>query len=207
LQHYGLSPRVLSDLTIAWDDLSFPTFEVIRVSPLAVYKSREFEIAARVEILREYLEDYLLANGCVALATQWEGRYSTGDPAFESMVGKQKGLNAELKGRELWLKRVEHLQEGDQYSDTWCTRLIMKPEKALDQDQELEWPDHQGPIIASETMGAFGVMEEAYVRDEVLVAFENRPEFDIHPESGAVGNGAWWAVGYCRRVGRDHIAL
>jgi hypothetical protein len=25
LQHYGLSPRVLSDLTIAWDDLSIPT--------------------------------------------------------------------------------------------------------------------------------------------------------------------------------------
>lgn len=207
LQHYGLSPRVLSDLNIAWDDLLFPTFEVVRVSPLAVYKSPEFAIAARVEILREYLEDYLLANGCVALATQWEGRYSSGDPAFESMVGKQKGLSGELKGRELWLKRVEDLKEGDQYSDTWCTRLVMKPEKALDSDQELEWPDHHGPIIGSGIMRGFGVMEEAYVRDEVLVAFENRPEFDIHPETGAVGNGAWWAVGYCRRVGRDHIAL
>src|SRR5208282_2392080 len=39
LQHYGLSPRVLPDLTIAWDDLSIPTFQVVRVSPLAVYKS------------------------------------------------------------------------------------------------------------------------------------------------------------------------
>ena len=33
LQHYGLSPRVLPDLTVAWDDLSIPTFEVVRVSP------------------------------------------------------------------------------------------------------------------------------------------------------------------------------
>lgn len=210
LQYYGLSPRVLSgqtDQTMVWDDLSVPTFEVVRVSPLAVYKVPRLTTVARVEILREYLEDYLLANECVALATQWEERYSTGDPAFDSVVGKHKGLSAELKGREIWLKRVEHIADGDQHSDTWCTRLVMNPVKALDADQELEWPDHDGPIIGSGVMGGFGVMEEAYVRDEVLVAYENRPEFDIHPEAGSVGNGTWWAVGYCRRVGRDHIAL
>jgi hypothetical protein len=207
LQHYGLSPRVLPDLTIVWDDLSIPTFEVVRVSPLAIYESTEFATTARVEILREYLEDYLLANECVALATQWEERYSTGDPAFDSVVGKQEGLKAELKGREVWLKRVKHVKKGDQHSDTWCTRLVMKPEKGLDSAQELEWPDHHGPIKGSGIMGGFGVMEEAYVRDGVLVAYENRPEFDIHPETGSVGNGSWWAVGHCRRVGRDHIAL
>jgi hypothetical protein len=88
LQHYRLSPRVLSDLTVAWDDLSIPTFEVVKVNPLAVYETPKFTSAARVEILREYLEDYLLANECVALATQWEERYSTGDPVFDSVVGK-----------------------------------------------------------------------------------------------------------------------
>jgi hypothetical protein len=210
LQYYGLSPRVLSDQTdqtMVWDDLSVPTYEVVRVSPLAIYKIPRLTTAARVEILREYLEDYLLANECVALATQWEERYSTGDPVFDSVVGKHKGLSAELKGRELWLKRVEHIADGDQHSDTWYTRLVMKPVKALDADQELKWPDHHGPIIGSGIMRGFGVMEEAYVRDEVLVAYENRPEFDIHPETGSVGNNAWWAVGYCRRVGRDHIAL
>lgn len=207
LQHYGLSPSVLLDRTIAWDDLSIPTFGVVRVSPLAVYESSKFAPAARVEILREYLEDYLLANECVALATQWEERYSTDDPAFDSAVGEQKGLSVELKGRQIWLKRVERLKDGDQHSDTWCTRLVMKPEKALDSDEKLEWPDHQGPLIGSDVVGAFGVMEEAYVRDEVLIAYENRPEFHIHPETGTVGNGTWWAVGHCRRVGRDHIAL
>jgi hypothetical protein len=174
---------------------------------LAVYKSTEFATVARVEILREYLEDYLLANECVALATQWEERYSTGDPAFDSVVGSQEGLSAELKGREIWLKRVKHVKKGDQHSDTWCTRLVMKPEKALDSEQKLEWPDHRGPIIGSGIADGFGVMEEAYVRDEVLVSYENRPEFDIHPETGTVANGSWWAVGHCRRVGRDHIAL
>jgi hypothetical protein len=207
LRHYGLSPRVLPDLTTVWDDLSIPTFEVVRVSPLAVYEVPIFSTTARVEILREYLEDYLLANECVALATQWEERYSTGDPAFDAVVDKTSGLSAELKGREIWLKRLEHSEAGDQHSDTWCTRLVMRPEKALNSDQELHWPDHHGPIIGSGIIGGFGVMEEAYVRDEVLMTYENRPEFDIHPETGSVGNGSWWAVGYCRRVGRDHIAL
>jgi hypothetical protein len=207
LQHFGLSPRVLPDLTIAWDDLSIPTFEVVRVSPLAVYEVPRFETTARIEILREYLEDYLLANKSVAIATQWEERYSIGDPAFDAVIDKTDGLSAELKGREIWLKRLEQIEDGDQYADTWCTRLVMKPDKARDSDQKLEWPDHHGSIVSSGIMGGFRVMEEAYVRDEVLIAYENRPEFDIHPETGSVGNGTWWAVGYCRRIGRDHIAL
>jgi hypothetical protein len=71
----------------------------------------------------------------------------------------------------------------------------MKPEKALDSDQKLEWSYHHGPITGSGIIGGFGVMEETYVRDEVLVTYENRPEFDINPEAGTVGNGTWWAVG------------
>lgn len=56
-------------------------------------------------------------------------------------------------------------------------------------------------------MGGFEVMEEAYVRDEVLIAYENRSEFDIQPEDGMVGHGTWWSVGYCWRVGRNHIGV
>jgi hypothetical protein len=213
LQHYGLSPAVFTiqaeqtNPMMAWHDLSVPTYDVVRVVPLSVYKAPTQASVARVEILREYLEDYLLANECVAFATQWEGRYSTGDPAFDSVVGKEDGLSAELKGREVWLKRVENVDDGDQWSDTWCTRLVMKPTKALDSDQVLEWPDHQGPIVGSGLMSGFGIMEKVYVRDEVLLAYENRPEFDIHPETGMVGNGTWWSVSYCWRVGRDHIAI
>lgn len=213
LQHYGLSPAVLSNQTgqaepmMVWHDLSVPTYDVVRVTPLSIYQTPKQTSTARVEILREYLEDYLLANGCVALATQWEGRYSTDDPTFDSVVGKNGGLSAKLKGREIWLKRVEHIDDGEQWSDTWCTRLVMKPLKSLDSDQKLEWPDHDGPIVGTGIMGGFGVMEEVYVRDEVLLAYENRPEFDIHPETGMVGNGTWWNVSYCRRVGRDHIAI
>ena len=189
LQHYGLSPRVLNDQTMAWDDLSVPTYEVVRVSPLSVYTIENNLSTARVEILREYLEDYLLAHESIALAAQFEQRYSSGDPAFDTAVGDNDGLNVELEGREIWLKRVRDFDEGDQLSDVWCTRLVMKPEKALNSLQTLEWPDHEEPIVGSGIKGGFGMMEEAFVRDEVLLAYENRPEFDIHPETGSVSNG------------------
>ena len=192
---------------MVWHDLSVPTYDVVRVTPLSVYEAPNQTSTARVEILREYLEDYLLANECVALSTQWEGRYSTDDPVFESAVGQGQGLSVELKGRQIWLKRVEHIKEGNQWSDTWCTRLVMKPEKALGADQTLQWPDHNGQITGSGILDVFGVMEEAYVRDGVLIAYEHRQEFDIHPESGMVGHGTWWSVGYCHRIGRDYLVL
>jgi len=213
LQHYGLSPEVVAgptkeaEPTMSWHDLSVPTYDVVRVSPLSVYQTPNQTSTARVEILREYLEDYLLDNDCVALATQWEGRYSTDDPAFDAVVGKQNGLTAELSGRQVWLKRVEHIDDGNQWSDTWCTRLVLRPTQALNAEKTLTWPDHEGPITGSGIMGGFGVMEEAYVRDEVLLEYQDRPEFDIHPESGMVGHGSWWSVSYCRRVGRNHLAL
>jgi hypothetical protein len=213
LEHYGLSPEVLagqtkeSGPTMVWHDLSVPTYDVVRVSPLSIYDAPSQTSTARVEILREYLEDYLLNHNCVALASQWEGRYSTDDPLFDSVVGTHDGLSEVLSGRELWLKRVDHIKDGNQWSDTWCTRLVMRPAKALNEDQTLTWPDHDGPITGSGIMGGFGVMEEAYVRDEVLQQYEDRSEFDIHPETGMVGHGSWWSVSFCRRVGRDHIAL
>jgi hypothetical protein len=213
LGYYGLSPEILSGNAtqgtrmMVWHDLSVPTYDVVRVTPLSVYEAPNQTSTARVEILREYLEDYLLANECVALSTQWEGRYSTDDPVFESAVGQGQGLSVELKGRQIWLKRVEHIKEGNQWSDTWCTRLVMKPEKALGADQTLQWPDHNGQITGSGILDVFGVMEEAYVRDGVLIAYEHRQEFDIHPESGMVGHGTWWSVGYCHRIGRDYLVL
>jgi hypothetical protein len=207
LEHFSLTPRVLQDERIVWDDLSVPTFDVVRVTPISIYTIRGGHSTAKIEILREYLEDFLFTHESAALATQFEQRFSTGDPVFDATVGNDKGLGAELPGRQFWLKRVDRFDEGDQLSDVWCTRLALMPEHAMDSEQTLQWPDHDGPIVGSGIMGGFGVMEEAYVRDEVLLDYENRPEFDIHPETGAVGHGGWWSVGFCRRVGRDYIEL
>ena len=207
LSRFSLTPRVLQDGRVAWDDLSTPTYDVVRVTPVSIYTIHDGSSTARVEILREYLEDFLFTHDCAALATQFEQRFSTGDPIFDSAVGSGLGFEANLPGRQFWLKRVENFDEGDQLSDVWCTRLVLMPEHPMDSDQTLVWPDHHDPIVGSGMMGGFGVNEEAYVRDEVLLDYENRPEFDIHPEDGSVGHNGWWSVGYCWRVGRDHIGL
>jgi hypothetical protein len=197
----------LQDGKVVWDDLSIPTYDVLRVAPVSIYTIHDGCSTARVEVLREYLEDFLFAHECAALATQFEQRFSTGDPIFDSAVGSGEGFEVKLPGRQFWLKRVENFDAGDQLSDVWCTRLVLMPEHAMDSEQTLQWPDHDGPIVGSGIMGGFDVMEEAYVRDEVLLDYENRPEFDIHPEDGSVGHNGWWSVGYCWRVGRDHIGL
>jgi hypothetical protein len=207
LRHFSLTPRVLQDGKVVWDDLSIPTYDVLRVAPVSIYTIHDGCSTARVEVLREYLEDFLFAHECAALATQFEQRFSTGDPIFDSAVGSGEGFEVKLPGRQFWLKRVENFDAGDQLSDVWCTRLVLMPEHAMDSEQTLQWPDHDGPIVGSGIMGGFDVMEEAYVRDEVLLDYENRPEFDIHPEDGSVGHNGWWSVGYCWRVGRDHIGL
>lgn len=207
LRHFSLTPRVLQDGRIVWDDLSIPTYDVVRVAPVSIYTIHDGCSTARVEVLREYLEDFLFSYDCAALATQFEQRFSTGDPIFDSAVGATQGFETKLPGRQFWLKRVENFDEGEQLSDVWCTRLVLMPEHAMDSEQTLVWPDHEGPIVGSGIMDGFGVMEEAYVRDEVLLDYENRPEFDIHPEDGSVGHNGWWSVGYCWRVGRDHIGL
>ena len=207
LRHFSLTPRVLQDGRVVWDDLSVPTYDVVRVAPVSIYTIKDGCSTARVEILREYLEDFLFAHECAALATQFEQRFSTGDPIFDSAVGSGNGFEVKLPGRQFWLKRVENFDEGDELSDVWCTRLALMPEYAMDSDQTLIWPDHEGPIVGSGIMDGFDVMEVAYVRDEVLLDYENRPEFDIHPEDGSVGNNGWWSVGYCWRAGRDHIGL
>jgi len=207
LRHFSLTPRVLQDGRVVWDDLSIPTYDVVRVSPVSIYTIKDGCSTARVEILREYLEDFLFSHDCAALATQFEQRFSTGDPIFDSAVGTGEGFEAKLPGRQFWLKRVEDFDEGDQLSDVWFTRLALMPGHAMDSNQTLTWPDHDGPIVGCGIMSGFDAMEEAYVRDDVLLDYENRPEFDIHPEDGSVGHNGWWSVGYSWRVGRDHIGL
>lgn len=147
LMCYGLTPRTLEDGTLVWDDLSVPVYDVVRVKPESIYSDGESS-TARVEILREYIEDYLDLKSAVAIATQFEERWSVGDPLFDGMVGSGPGLTVELKGRTLWLKRIEGLPYGDQLSQVWCSRLILVPQKRPISNPEkisLKWPDRPSP--------------------------------------------------------------
>jgi hypothetical protein len=70
----------------------------------------------------------------------------------------------------------------------------------------LRWPDHNG-LITGNGWGQFEVLDRAFVKDEVLLEYQDRPEFDVHPESGSVGFESRWAFSYCNRYGRNHIAF
>jgi len=74
-------------------------------------------------------------------------------------------------------------------------------------ESELTWPDRNLPIKGSGIQASFEHFELAYVRDEVLVEYEKRDEFEITPESGFVSYDGRWSVSYCRRFGRNHIEL
>jgi hypothetical protein len=52
-----------------------------------------------------------------------------------------------------------------------------------------------------------GVSDYVYVEDRVLVAYEGRPGFSIHPESGGVSFGTQWSIGHCNRVERNLIRV
>lgn len=55
---------------------------------------------------------------------------------------------------------------------------------------------------------SLSVVEEfACVHDRVLKEYEERDEFEIHPDSGGVRYGGWWSVGTCRRPSRNYIEV
>jgi hypothetical protein len=207
LMCYGLVPRVI-DTGIIWDDPGRPVYDVVRVVPLSHYSIDHGYTKARIAIKRDYLQDYMSLKGCAAVATFYEERYSKADPQFDRVLGTKSAKQLKLPGRELWLKRVD-FPHGGQLSQVWGCALLLKPRARpiSNPDQHvLRWPDRKKAIKGTDR-GEFGPeLENVYVRDEVLTAYE-ASDFDISPESGGVSNNGWWAVSYCDRYSRNIIRL
>ena len=209
LMCYGLVPRAVQDGAIYWDDPRRPVYDVVRVTPLSEYSVDTGHTTARITIQRDYLEDFLSLTGCVAIATFFEERYSSNDPEIEELLGKSEGRSFELPGRELWIKRSTADWLGNQLSQVWGCSLLLAPAArpiSDEREQKLAWPDRKAPIGIRDRDG-FGLAERVFVRDEVLAAYEKRPEFDINPETGSVSHNGWWSASYCRRYGRNHIQM
>jgi hypothetical protein len=207
LMCYGLVPRILAGGSIAWDDPRKPVYDVVRVTPLSHYTVDEYT-TARITVRREYLEDYLSLAGCAAVITYFEERYSTDDPVVTRALGGQRAITADLPGRKLTLMRVDG-SRGDQLSQVWGTAHALTPvARPISDEQELilTWPGHQKPLTERDVR-VLAVIDHAFIRDEVLHAYEDRPEFEINPESGSISYGSWWGVSWCHRTGRNHIRL
>jgi hypothetical protein len=194
LMHFKLFPRFLDD-EIAWDDFDLPLTDVVRSTPVSNYDFPEGRSGARITVRREYLDRYLTYKNCAAVATYYDERYSTGDAEVAALI--EAGVhNLKQPGRELWFRKILNL-EYEQLSEVWGTALVLKPTGISSYRQPtpiLSWPDRMEPVDA-EKQGAFKTMEDAYVRDEVLVAYEDKPEYEIHATQGAVGYENRWSVG------------
>ena len=206
LMHFKLFPRFLDD-DIAWDDFDLPLTDVIKSTPVSNYEFPKGRSEARITVRREYLDRYLTYKNCAAVATYYDQRHSTGDKEVAALI--QAGVhNLKQPGRELWFKDIRNL-EYEQLSEVWGTALVLKPTGISSFRQPtpiLIWPDRTEPVDDNK-QGTFKPMESAYVKDEVLVAYEDKPEYEIHATQGSVGYENRWSVGFTRRVGRNHISL
>lgn len=119
-------------------------------------------------------------------------------------------VEVRLRGRLLSLRRRHDEPDLPILAQVWGVRHLMTPGHAPIsagrwEYGQLDWPDI-GPIT-DDTARRLGLSAVAYVRDDVLDAYEGRREFIVHPESGSVSYGGQWSVGRTYRIGRDLIAM
>lgn len=209
LMTYGLVPRYLSDGVVCWDDPHGPVYDVVRVKSHIDWDNKPDEPLSFISVRRDYLEDYCHLKQCAAVQVYYEERFSADDKAFGEALRGEEGAEFHLPGRLLDMGFLTDSYHGEapQMSRVWGARLLLKPERRPitdAEDPELVWPGDTVPmtyqIAASKRL--YG-----YVRDEVLQQYQGRAEYQIHPDSGGVNYGGWWATSRTHRVGRNHIRV
>lgn len=209
LMVFALVPRQTRASSVSWDDPRGPVYDVVRASTISDHHlAKEKRQHAFVEIRRDYLLEYCRIKRAAAVAFYYERREADGDPVFDQVMAGANNEDFHLPGRLLNLQIHPHDEHGGrQFAQVWGRRIVIpKGERRIfvEDDPDLAWPDHAGSM----TMHRAGRERAmAYVSDQVLRDYEGRPEFEIHPLSGAVSYRGQWSVGYCGRLGRDHIAV
>lgn len=212
LMTYGLVPRTIKSEkgdVIHWDDLEKPLQGVVEAKMVSEdYFGLQSE--ARVVVDRDYLRDYATVRKCSLVQVYYARNDGPLTPGDEKVLSGSDIQTFKLKGRFVDLR----IQEGSQsqvIAQVWGIRHLLDPntspvfEGRWDYGNLL-WPGIRDPVTG-ERARHLG-MAFVYVGDTVLQEYENHPEkYEIHPESGAVGYGNQWHVGYCQRIGRDLIQL
>lgn len=209
LMAYGLVPRFLSDGVVCWDDPHGPVYDVLRVKSHVDYGNEKVVPFGFISIRRDYLEDFCHLKRCAAVATYYEERFSSDDDTFAPVLNGEDGAEFELPGRLLVMTVLKDKYHADapQMSRVWGASLILIPQGrpiSDDKNPELIWPGDTAPI---DQQRAWREHVHAYVSDKVLLEYESRPEFEIHPESGGVSYGGWWGTDRTHRIGRHHIKI
>lgn len=209
LMTYGLVPRYLAGGIVCWDDPRRPVYDVVRAKSHVDYNRKQGSPLVRVTMRRDYLEDYCSLKGCAAVAVYYEERHSVGDPSFAEVLAGEEGLEFRLPGRLLGMSNLTdaYHKATPQFSRVWGARLILKPAARPitdEKDPRLLWPDHDGVMTLRRASKDWLY---GYVSDEVLMEYESRPEFSLHPSSGGVSYGGWWGTSRTDRIGRNHIRV
>lgn len=207
LMTYGLSSRLIEGRQLSYDDPAAPQYDVVRQTGQSRYDGGGHELAL-VSVERDYLQDYLSLRGMALIEVYYEIRRGERDDTLAAELDGGNGKIIQLPDREF---QIQLRPEGGFVAQVWGARVLAEPADfpvSMDplDDVGLVWPGIEGPVDNARARG-FGPQDQVYVRDAVLGAYEGKPGYDVFPESGAVSFGAQWGVHWCRRVGRDLIAL
>lgn len=210
LMTYGLVPRAVAGGKTIYDEPTGPTFDVVEVDAPSVW-SIPVRTTSEVRVVKDYLQDYLTLRGAALFEVFYEIRWGVPDADSLEALGGQASIEHRFADRVIQLNhRVENDQE-ELMVQVWGARMIAGPADLpitadpLDRDGLL-WPGFVIPVT-TELAYQLTVNDYVYVDDEVLAAYEGQVGFDVHPETGAVGFGGQWEVGFCSRVGRNVVRL
>jgi hypothetical protein len=207
---YGLQPRVIdSDQSVRWDDPEHITYDVVEVRAFSKYEIPNEYTRSEVLLRRAYAEDYAGLRSRAIVAVYYEEHSVTKDAELDALLGAEEYRRIDVPGIGIEIKRIPGNTEYPLFIAAWGCRLLVKPSGKLpitnDEKPSLSWPG-VGVVKSSVGFSLKTMMERVYVRDAVLTQFEERPEFEVHPESGSVSYEGRWELGFCHRLSRDFIA-
>lgn len=211
LMTYHLIPRwgtYIDEELIHWDDVARPCREVVIAKPVTQHELLT-PSNAEIKILREYLEDYATGRNMHLVQVMFAQRYGYISENTKQILDTHGEFFKKFPGRGLEIRRT-NFNGYELLAKVWLVRKIIAPgkvpifKKRWDYG-ELIWPGSREPV--TENSDWLKLPHEVYIRDTVLAKYEGHDEFKIIPELGSVSCGGQWAVGYCRRVGRDLIAV
>jgi hypothetical protein len=207
LMTYGLAPRSVGNGAVHWDDPAGPVRDIVKVSALSVYSFPKCTHAS-VSICKEYLQDYLTLRKKALVQSFREKRFSSTDSEIEERLGSEECVDLDTPNR---LLRLFRLDPQVVITEASGGRVLALPGPLPISNDPLEaegliWPGFDGPVVHARAMGMMP-SDHVYVDDRVLADYEGRADFVVVPETGAVYFGTRWAVGYCRRIGRNLIRL
>lgn len=205
LANYYLISRN-SGQNIYWDDPSIPRYNVIQVIPTSNYTIESGNTLSKVEIERDYLEDYAFLKKCAIVEFYFEERWiHTNEPVINSILSGESGKNIYQVNRRIKLIKTKF--KSYKYNiQIWGRQVILIPECSPISKPKpilLKWPGFEDEL--SEEDARKSIVDYVYVLDHYLIEYENKEDFTLYPESGGINNQNWWILSFCQRKGRDYV--